>query len=114
MNETRGWLREDVRMTRGFVIAVVAVTFAFFGFSSWAAVKTVNSLREDDCTAGNERRSQLRALGHQLVDNDRFLISIADNLSPNGLPDSFTVPIEARYTSIDAQIDEAYAEMPCP
>lgn len=113
MTETNGWLLEDVRMTRGFLLTIVLVTFAFFGFATWSAVKTVNSLRDDDCLSANERRAQLRELGHQLVDNDRFLISVADNLSPGGLPDTFTIPLEARYTAIDAKIDTAYADMDC-
>lgn len=112
-SEATGWLLEDVRMTRGFLLAVVLVMFSFMAFGAWSAVATVRDLRDDDCANANERRAELRAIAHELVDNDRFLISVADSLSEDGLPDEFINPLEARWTEQDARIDVAYAGPVC-
>lgn len=111
---TIGWFSEEVRMTRGFLLAVVAVVFAFVGFGTWGAVATVNSLRDEDCRQANERRADVREIAHDLVDNDRFLIGLADSLTTEGLPAEFTDPLAARYDDQDVKIDTAYAAEPCP
>lgn len=108
-----GWLAEQVSITRGFLLSVVIVSFAFFGLGTWGAVHTVNSLREDDCHLANERRGELRDVAHDLVDNDRFLINLADGLSDDGLPEEFLAPLEARWHEQDAKIDSAYQNAPC-
>lgn len=111
---TRGWLNEDVRMSRGFLLTVIVVACAFFGFGTWAAVSTVRDLRSDDCTSAEAWRTAVGSITHDLVDNDRFLIGLADNLSPNGLPDEFTIPLEQRYTAQDSAIDDALRGEACP
>lgn len=109
-----GWLSEGVRMTRGLLLAVLLVVFSFFGFGAWAAVSTVRSLRQDDCIDRNLQRADQRELGHDLVDNDRLLINLADSLSEDGLPVEFTGPLRTRYDEQDAKIETAYAPDPCP
>ena len=108
-----GWLTADVNITRGFLLSVVIVSFTFVGFGAWAAVRTVSELREDDCNAANDRRGELRDIAHDLVDNDRFLIELANQLSSDGLPPEFLAPLQARYNDQDRKIDDAYANAPC-
>ena len=109
-----GWLAEGVRMTRGLLLAVLLVSFSFVGFGFWAAVQTVQSLRDSDCIDRNDRRADQRELGHDLVENDRFLINLADSLSEDGLPPEFLDPLVARYDEQDARINAAYRAEQCP
>lgn len=108
-----GWLGETVIMTRSLALAIVVVAFSFVGFGFWAAVRTVNDLRQSDCEFANERRTQLRELGHDLVDNDRLLISLADSISDDGLPAEFLEPLRTRYDEQDAEIEMAYSQADC-
>lgn len=105
------WFSEEVRMTRGFLLAVVVVVFAFAGFGAWAAIHTVQSLRDEDCLAANAQRQIVREVAHDLVDNDRFLVGLADSLG-DGLPPEFVDPLDQRYDGQDEKID-AIGNVPC-
>ena len=100
---TRGflWFRDFILL--GFVTALI-----------FAGVASVRSLRADDCRAANARRIEIRDSTLELIENDQFLVDLADNLSSRGLPDSFTVPLRQRYELQREQIREAYSPSPCP
>lgn len=95
------WFRDFILL--GFVTALVI-----------AGVSAVRSLQVDDCRAANARRLEIRDATLNLIENDQFLVDLADGLSEQGLPDSFTVPLRQRYELQRAQVREAYAPSPCP
>ena len=95
------WFRDFILL--GFVTALVS-----------SGIFAIRSLRADDCRSANARRIEIRDSTLELIDNDQFLIDLADNLSSKGLPDSFTVPLRQRYELQRQQIREAYSPSPCP
>lgn len=107
------WRMSPATVTRGFLAFRDIVIVGFCAAIVLTGVTTVRGLRRDDCDNANARRLELHDVALNLLDNDRFLIDLADSLSDQGLPAEFEEPLDQRYEDMQRRIDEAYRPVPC-
>lgn len=110
----RGWLGEDVRVTRGWLLLCITVGFTFTGLSFSGAVAVVNGLRRDDCESANVRRSEALDVALADVEGDRAIWNSFDNLIPKGIPEPTRAIVFASLDAREAKAEDVYAAQPCP
>lgn len=107
------WLSEHVDITRGFLLACIAVAFAFVGFAIWGAVYVVNDLRLQDCEAVNTRRSEASEVAKADVAADRQIWEAIDKLFVDGIPEPARTIIFDSLQQRDQLIHVVYGRQMC-
>lgn len=107
------WRKSEATVTRGYLafrdfIVIVACTALVI-----SGVTAVRNLRRDDCVAANQRRTEIEQIALTLLNNDRRLLEIVDDLSNEPLPPTLAALI-GDYDVQRIEILAAYAPSPCP
>ena len=123
----REWTAVPANVTRGWLLFVVAVAFAFVFFAIYVTISVVrldNRVTRDrleaairdqvaSCEAGNESREEAKVVALLAVDSDRSIWESIDDLFDTGIPEPARSIIFNGLTSRENLIATTYKPEDC-
>lgn len=123
----REWTAVPANVTRGWLLFVVAVAFAFIFFAIYVTISVVRldnrvtrdrleaAIRDqvESCQAANDSRDEAKVVALLSVESDRNIWEAIDALFDNGLPEPARTVIFDGLTSRENLIDTTYKHEDC-